>query len=156
MLRIGTPPTPPNGSSTPPPAGPAGPPPELLAALAAAGKGAGPTNPGAPPPSLPDDQGTPDLKSPSPRAPKFDAEKVGQDVARYLGPDSRCKSCSFFNADDSTCHVVSDQVDPEGVCSLWTGSDMSLGKKEGEKIDDGSDPSGESPISPDEPSNVPA
>lgn len=127
MLRIGSSHAPTLPSSTPPPsgpagAGPAGPTPELLAAISRMAQEHGA---GAPPPPQDDPMGDPTAlpsKGPSPRTPKFDAEKVGQDVARYLGPESRCKSCSFYNQDDSTCHVVSDQVDPEGVCSLFTGS----------------------------------
>lgn len=147
MLRIappsnGKPPMPPAG---PPPAGPGGPPPELLAALAAAS--GGPGGPAGPPPgqdpSAPPTPGTGDPTQ------KFDAEKVSPDAARYLTPDSKCGSCSFFGDDGSSCNIVAGPIDPGGTCSLWTSLGKSKSKSDGkESPDDGSDDGSGSP-SPD-------
>lgn len=48
--------------------------------------------------------------------------QVSPDVARYLGPDQRCKSCSFW-MDQGECQMVSGPIDPEGSCSLYTALD---------------------------------
>lgn len=127
MLRIGSPAT--NVSPTSPPPSPGTVPPELLAALAAASN------------SAPNDAGSPPTDNVPKSPPKFDAEKVDPAVARYLTSDSRCKSCEFFNADDSSCQIVAGPIDLDGVCSLFTPQDNDQSQEKGKLTDDGSNPS---------------
>ena len=46
--------------------------------------------------------------------------QVSPVVARYLMPDQRCGSCSFW-AEDGSCQLVTGPIEQEGSCSLWTG-----------------------------------
>jgi len=56
------------------------------------------------------------------QAPKFSADKVGQDVVHYLGSESgpfECQSCVFFQGPNG-CSIVDGDIDPQGVCNLFT------------------------------------
>lgn len=150
MLRIGPPP-PPNVSPTGPPPGPSGPgaggpPPELLAAIKAMqaqGMGASQEDPSD------DDTADPSTTPPT-KNPKFDAEKVSPDVARYLDPDAKCGSCAFFGDDGTSCNIVSGPIDPGGTCSLFTPLGKSKSKPDMKKESpDGIDGSNDGSLPPD-------
>lgn len=60
---------------------------------------------------------------PMPKEPKYDAEKVPQPNAGYMGPDKgpfKCGNCEFFDPTDSDCHIVAGKVDAEGCCNMFT------------------------------------
>lgn len=95
MLRIsgGQPP-----QAPPPPDAPPQLPPEL------AGQ--------APPPTPPQVDG----------GPRFSVQKVDPAVARYLGSESgpfECQGCQHWEEPNS-CGIVSGDIDPQGVCCLFT------------------------------------
>src|SRR3990167_329368 len=69
-----------------------------------------------------------------PMLPEMGEGIVDQSVARYLGPESRCQGCLYF-VEGGSCRVVSGEIDPQGVCSLFTagaGEDMLMGSEEDE------------------------
>jgi len=59
---------------------------------------------------------------------------VSQYTAGYKGPEEgpfNCGNCVFFT--DGTCKIVDGEIDPEGVCNLFTtmsGAEMPAGPEE--------------------------
>ena len=48
---------------------------------------------------------------------------VSPESARYFGPEGRCMNCIHFS-EPGSCEIVSGQIDPEGICSLFTQDSM--------------------------------
>ena len=49
----------------------------------------------------------------------FDGGTVSMESARYFGPEGRCKNCAHF-FEPSSCEIVGGDIDPEGICSLFS------------------------------------
>lgn len=82
--------------------------------------GGGPPPPGMPPTGdMPPDAAPP---MPPPDDMSADDTKVDPMVAGYKTPDIGpfiCGNCYHFDG-ESSCQIVSGQIDPEGVCNLFT------------------------------------
>ena len=49
-------------------------------------------------------------------------DKASQQVSGYMGPESgpfECEHCHFWQAPNA-CKLVADEIDPHGVCNLYT------------------------------------
>lgn len=110
------------------------------------GQAGAPAPPQAPPEQTPDPQmlqqlmgggqpPTPDVPPEALAAPmkKFDADKVPQPMAGYMGPEAgpfECQHCEFFQ-EPNACGIVSGDIDPAGCCNNFCPS----GKPEGDTPD---------------------
>lgn len=103
---------------------------------------AAPPQPGDP--NVPDDTGAP--------AQAMSFKKVPQPIALYRGPDQgpfQCSNCDYYN-DDKSCTIVDGEIDPEGICNVFT--PISASADDQGEPDEGTTPE---EASPDEGSEAP-
>lgn len=109
---------------------------------------AGPSGP--PSPDVPVDLAVPvdPQVQPAPPVgvPRFSGQKVSPEVARYLGPEAgpfECQGCDHF-MEPNSCGIVEGQIDPKGVCCLFT----KAAAPEGPPSEPGPEPPGELDVAP--------
>ena len=51
--------------------------------------------------------------------PEMGGGTVSPESARYFGPEGRCMNCIHF-MEPGSCEIVAGQIDPQGICSLFT------------------------------------
>ena len=57
--------------------------------------------------------------------------RVSQESARYFGPEYRCGGCVHFmeGTVQHECEIVAGEIQPDGVCSLYTPDVDQLGEE---------------------------